>query len=223
MAALKDLFKDYLVTYTTSPKTINFEEETHREIPTNKYQNLLTFMSSKKSQEKDSKPVEKLEEISQDFKWTYVHPESIIESLYTDSSKWVKDMADAYKRLGLNDNAIKNLIAKNSIESNWGNSNLAKNYNFGGITAGRHWKGKTVKAGDKNAKGEAITQTFRAYNNIDEYVKDEIALLTRLYDFNQDDDISTFLDKLQGKNKDGRKYAENPSYKNIVKSRYYKL
>jgi flagellum-specific peptidoglycan hydrolase FlgJ len=31
-------------------------------------------------------------------------------------------MTASYKRAGLNDNAIKNLIAKNALESGWGRS-----------------------------------------------------------------------------------------------------
>jgi len=31
-------------------------------------------------------------------------------------------MTDAYKRAGLSDNAIKNLLAKNALESSWGKS-----------------------------------------------------------------------------------------------------
>jgi hypothetical protein len=44
-----------------------------------------------------------------------------------------------------------------------------------------------------------------------------------LYDFNQNDNLSTFLNKLQGGNTAGRRYAEDPSYKNKVKSYYLKI
>jgi hypothetical protein len=43
-------------------------------------------------------------------------------SPYNDNKKWVTDMTAAYKKAGLSDNAIKNLIAKNSLESSWGTS-----------------------------------------------------------------------------------------------------
>jgi flagellum-specific peptidoglycan hydrolase FlgJ len=65
-------------------------------------------------------------------------------------------MTAAYKRQGLNDNAIKNLIAKNALESAWGKS-AQGDYNFGNITAGKSWKGRIVEGGDKNAAGKAIT------------------------------------------------------------------
>lgn len=144
------------------------------------------------------------------------------KSPYSDQKKWVSDMTAAYKRQGLNDNAIRNLIAKNALESGWGKS-AQGDYNFGNITAGKYWKGRIVEGGDKNKKGEAITQKFRAYDTMDDYVKDEIQFLTNLYDFNQDDDLSTFLNKLQGGNSGKRHYAEDPSYKNKIKSIYLKV
>ena len=65
-------------------------------------------------------------------------------------------MTAAYKKQGLNDNAIKNWIAKNALESGWGKS-AQSDYNFGNITAGKYWKGRIVEGGDKNKKGETIT------------------------------------------------------------------
>lgn len=143
-------------------------------------------------------------------------------SPYSDQKKWVKDMTAAYKKQGLNDNAIRNLIAKNALESGWGKS-AQGDYNFGNITAGKYWKGRIVEGGDKNKKGEAIRQKFRAYDSMEDYVKDEIQFLTNLYDFDQNDDLSTFLNKLQGGNSGKRSYAEDPSYKNKIKSIYLKV
>lgn len=145
------------------------------------------------------------------------------KSPYSDQKKWVSDMTAAYKRQGLSDNAIKNLLAKNSLESNWGTSTLSKYNNFGGITAGRSWKGDIIESGDKDKNGNPIKQKFRSYKSLDDYVKDEIQFLTNLYDFNQNDDINTFLSKLQGNNKGRRSYAEDPSYKNKIKQRYLNI
>ena len=61
---------------------------------------------------------------------------------------------------------------------------------------------------------------FRAYDNIDDYVKDEIQFLTKLYDFNQDDDFDTFIGKLQGNNSGKRRYAEDKNYAIKVRSVY---
>ena len=132
---------------------------------------------------------------------------------------WKKDMTDAYKRAGLSDNAIRNLIAKNALESAWGGSAQGA-YNFGNITPGKYWKGNYVQGTDYNAKGEQISQKFRSYANLDEFVKDEVDFLTTLYDFNPNDDIDTFVNKLQGGNRRKLRYAENPQYVDSVKAVY---
>lgn len=140
----------------------------------------------------------------------------------TNKNQWVIDMTQAYKRLGLNDNAIKNLIAKNALESSWGKS-AQGSYNFGNITTGSSWKGAYVKGRDKNSNGQGISQKFRAYNSLDEYVKDELQFLTKLYDFDQNDNFDTFIGKLQGNNKGKRMYAEDKQYINKVRKVYNSL
>lgn len=126
-------------------------------------------------------------------------------------NKWVSEITAAYKALGLNDNAIKNLIAKNALESGWGNS-AQGDFNFGNITTGSNWSGRFVQGKDHNAAGQRISQKFRAYDSIEDYVKDEIQFLTRLYDFDQNDSFDAFMNKLQGGNKGKRYYAEAPDY-----------
>lgn len=138
-----------------------------------------------------------------------------------DRDKWLKDMYNAYRKAGLSDNAIRNLIAKNSLESNWGNSAQGA-YNFGNITVGSSWKGDYVDGNDHDALGKPIKAKFRSYNTLDDYVKDEINLLSRLYEFNPNDDFETFVYKLQGGNKHGYKYAVNPQYANVLTQRYNK-
>ena len=128
-------------------------------------------------------------------------------SIYKGKRKqWVADMTSAYKRAGLSDNAIKNLLIKNAIESGWGNT-AQGSYNFGNITPGKYWKGKYVNGRDTDGKGNPIKQKFRAYDSLDEYIADEIQFLTRLYDFDQNDNIATFARKLQGGNRGKRFYA----------------
>lgn len=126
-------------------------------------------------------------------------------------NKWVSEITSAYKALGLNDNAIKNLIAKNALESGWGNS-AQGDFNFGNITTGSNWSGRFVQGKDHNAAGQQISQKFRAYDSLKDYVKDEIQFLTRLYDFNKTDSFDTFINKLQGGNRGKRYYAEAPDY-----------
>lgn len=134
-------------------------------------------------------------------------------------NKWVSEITSAYKALGLNDNAIKNLIAKNALESGWGTS-AQGDFNFGNITTGSNWSGRFVQGKDHNAAGQRISQKFRAYDSLEDYVKDEIQFLTRLYDFNQNDSFDTFINKLQGGNRGKRYYAEAPDYITNVRRVY---
>lgn len=140
-------------------------------------------------------------------------------SPYSDRNTWIADMTTAYKKIGLNDNTIKNLIAKNAFESSWGKS-AQGDFNFGNLTAGENWKGKIVQGKDKDKYGNPITQRFRAYDSLDGYVADEINFLIKLYDFNQNDDFDTFINKLQGNNKEKRRYAEDPQYVSKVREVY---
>ena len=223
---LKDLFQDYLVNYEASIRNTPTTVSEDIEIPTNKYSRMLEYSETKRQNEEKENPV--VEDENQTIKWTYSTPSEGIttavswSSPYSEQNKWVSDMTAAYKRAGLNDNAIKNLIAKNSLESAWGKS-AQGDYNFGNMTAGKSWTGRIVEGNDKDKEGKPIKQRFRAYDSLDDFVKDEIQFLTRLYDFDQNDDLSTFLNKLQGGNKGKRYYAEDPSYKNKVRSRYMKI
>lgn len=131
--------------------------------------------------------------------------------------QWIDDMTAVYKRAGLSDSAIKNLIAKNALESGWGTT-AQGSFNFGNITTGKNWKGKYVKGRDHDADGNRIAHNFRAYDSLDDYVADEIQFLTKLYDFNQNDDFDTFINKLQGGNSGKRKYAEDRQYASKVRN-----
>lgn len=135
---------------------------------------------------------------------------------YTPEQKeWARMMIEGYRRYGLSDNAIKNLLAKNAHESNWGKAVHGK-YNYGNITQGS-WKGKVVEGADVDKNGVPIKQKYRDYSSLDEAISDEIDFLTRLYDFDQNDDISTFTNKLSGKNTGNRYYAEDPLWKyNVI-------
>jgi flagellum-specific peptidoglycan hydrolase FlgJ len=139
--------------------------------------------------------------------------------VYEGREQWIANMTKAYKKEGLSDNAIKNLIAKNALESGWGKY-VQGDFNFGNITAGRSWTGRTVQGGDRDATGKSITQKFRSYNSLEDYVRDELKLLKNLYDFDQDDDLDTFIGKLQGNNKGKRRYAEDLRYASKVKGVY---
>lgn len=150
-----------------------------------------------------------------------VNKDMAVNSQYFND--WVKTMTEAYKKHGLSDNAIRNLITKNSLESAWGTSELAtKHFNFGGLTAGSKWKGKVVNLGDRDKEGKTIVNTFRSYDDLNHFINDEIEFMN-LYDFDQNDDIHTFAGKLKGLNKVGRIYAEDPQQYVKLLTRYNQI
>lgn len=220
---------DLLVSYNQveGPKKSEIKQI---ELPYTRYQRMLDYLDSKKESKKESKEDSKsAETVQSDGFVGWKHPASSTVSTTSSSrwnspydgkrDQWVKDMTAAYKRQGLSDNAIKNLIAKNALESGWGRS-AQGDYNYGNITTGNSWTGRYVQGSDHNADGEQISQRFRAYDSIDDYVKDEIQFLTNLYEFNQDDSFDTFISKLQGGNSKRRRYAEDRQYSDKVRSVY---
>lgn len=224
---------DMLVSYK-QVKAPQFSEIESIELPSSKYQRMVSYIDTKTDNKTKSEDVPTtVDETSDGFiGWVFNNPSTDSSSTVNTSdtwsspyntrkSQWISDMTASYKRAGLNDNAIKNLIAKNALESGWGKS-AQGDYNFGNITTGSSWTGRFVQGKDHDANGKKISQKFRAYDSMDDYVKDEIQFLTKLYDFDQNDDLSTFLNKLQGGNKGKRKYAEEPSYKNKVKQIFNK-
>lgn len=225
MSSLSDLFVSYK--QVESPKY-----ERSLELPTNRFQQLLEYVNNRKTpQEPETQePETQTDDASNGgfVGWTFsaspVTDTSKVSTSWSNpyssnKSQWVKDMTNAYKKYGLSDNAIKNLIAKNALESGWGRS-AQGDYNFGNITTGNNWKGRFISGKDKDANGQKISQKFRAYDSLDDYVKDEIQFLTKLYDFNQDDNFTTFINKLQGNNSGGRRYAADKHYANKVRSVY---
>ena len=75
-------------------------------------------------------------------------------------------------------------LAQAALESGWGESKLAKQgLNFGGIKAGKAWKGKvlTFKT-QEEVKGQlvTITDTFRAYPTPEAYFADRVRLFRTL-------------------------------------------
>ena len=105
---------------------------------------------------------------------------------------WVKQLSDAYRKIGVRENGIRNLIAKNALESNWGKSAQGR-YNYGNITTGSSWKGDYVNGHDHDGHGNPIRNKFRSYNSLEEFAQDEVAFLKRLYDFDDNFDYCCLI------------------------------
>lgn len=142
------------------------------------------------------------------------------EYTYKGRNQWAKDLVESYKRAGItNPNALKYLLAQDALESGWGKSAQGK-YNYGNLTTGNSWKGNYVQGKDKDATGNPISQKFRSYSSMDEYTRDKIDFLTRLYGFNQNDTLDIFISKLLGNNSGKRRYAEARNYGEVLKNVY---
>lgn len=137
-----------------------------------------------------------------------------------NKDKWASDLIESYKRAGItNQEALRYLLAQDALESAWGKSAQGR-YNYGNLTTGSNWSGNYVQGKDKDAAGNPISQKFRSYNSMDEYTRDKINFLTRLYNFNQNDTTDVFISKLLGNNSGKRRYAEARNYGEVLKNVY---
>ena len=119
---------------------------------------------------------------------------------------------------GIDKSYAKWLASKDAFETGWGEKGHgAAHLNYGNITVGSNWTGRSYEGGDHNAKGEKIKQRFRAYDSINDYVEDAINMLMTLPRYK---DVFTgnsneFADRLYHAG-----YAEDPEYAKKVKQVY---
>lgn len=129
----------------------------------------------------------------------------------------VKLYESALEKRGIDKSYAKWLASKDALETGWGlQGHGAEHLNYGNITAGSNWSGKTYEGGDHDAKGNKIRQKFRAYDAIEDYIEDQL----NLYNLERYKDVfvgnvSEFADRLY---KAG--YAEDPEYAKKIKSVY---
>jgi hypothetical protein len=107
------------------------------------------------------------------------------------------------------------LLGQFILEKGWGAKPAG--FNYGNITSGSSWTGKTEDRGDKDSSGQRIKQNFRVYNSPDEFVNDYLGLLKRTYPDSYKELFSGNFDpeRFSSGLVDGRyKYATDPTYKN---------
>ena len=104
--------------------------------------------------------------------------------IYTNPQDFVKDMTEAYTKAltarGISTDYAKMLVAQDALESNWGKSSLAKDFNFGGIKAvkGAPFVEKETKEYDSKKGMHRTKSKFRKFNSLDDYVNYKIDLLS---------------------------------------------
>ena len=124
-----------------------------------------------------------------------VQAKTVSEQIYQDTTKskngkiynnpqdFVEDMTAAYTKAlaskGINTGYAKMLVAQDALESNWGKSSLAKDFNFGGIKAvkGTPFVKKETEEYDSKKEMRTIKTKFRKFDSLDDYVNYKINLL----------------------------------------------
>lgn len=122
----------------------------------------------------------------------------------------------ALQKKGFTGEAAQTLVAQMGLETGHG-KHMSGDYNYGNITAGKNWSGKTVQKVD-NYSGK--TYSFRSYDDLDQAMNDYVNLLTRSYGVTPQDTKDQIYAKLTGGNQRGRKWAEAQNYTQNIDSVY---
>ncbi len=125
---------------------------------------------------------------------------------------WLQDLGNAYKQVGTPESLITYLLAQDAYESGWGTKTIG-NYNYGNFHAGDSWDGDTIRGIDHDSKGRPYEVDFRSYKDSVDYARDKWKKMVSLYELDEDDTYDEFLNKIEGGNSGGWKYAENPQYR----------
>ena len=117
-----------------------------------------------------------------------MHAQEAVESkngkIYTNQRDFVEDMTAAYTKAlasrGISMDYAKMLVAQDALESNWGKSSLAKDFNFGGIKAvkGTPFIEKETKEYSSKNGMHKTKSKFRKFNSLNDYVNYKIDLLS---------------------------------------------
>lgn len=146
-----------------------------------------------------------------------MHTQEAVESkngkIYTNQQDFIEDMTAAYTKAlaarGISTDYAKMLVAQDALESNWGKSSLAKDFNFGGIKAvnGTPFVEKETKEYSAGKGMHKTKSKFRKFNSLDEYVNYKISLLSgkRYQAFTGD--LTQFYHRIKAGG-----YATDPNY-----------
>lgn len=109
-------------------------------------------------------------------------------------------------------------MAQAILESGWGNSSLAKEYNnYFGIKADNSWKGPKVNLKTRevfNGKDTYITDGFRVYDNPEQSFYDRVEFLKKFSRYKKVFTAPTPEDQAWELQKAG--YATDPNYANAI-------
>lgn len=138
-----------------------------------------------------------------------------------EKKAFIEKMWNAIKGLDLNGLFPSVLIAQAALESNWGQSDLAKKYNnYFGIKK-HNWHGKTAKfltTEVKNGQKVRVQAEFRAYDTLAEGIADRnnFLLQNKRYELNGVFDANTPQEQVQALKNAG--YATATNYVSAIMS-----
>lgn len=125
----------------------------------------------------------------------------------------------ALQNRGIDAKYAKWLAAQDALESGWGKSQGAKRNNYGNITTGSSWTGDSFIGDDHDAQNRPITQRFRAYSSVEDYIEDKLDLLqSNRYKSAFIGNVDNFIDRVFNSG-----YAVDPQYVQKVRSVYNNL
>lgn len=124
--------------------------------------------------------------------------------------------SSALQKRGIDVKYAKWLAAQDALESGWGISQGSRRHNYGNIITGSSWTGDSFVGDDHDAQNKPITQRFRAYDSVEDYVEDKLDLLqSNRYKNAFTGDVDKFIDRIFTSG-----YAVDPKYVQKVKSVY---
>ena len=154
------------------------------EVSTSQEETTQSENSSKRTINEPVQETVQAKPVSEQQMYTQEAVESKNGKIYTNQRDFVEDMTAAYTKAlaarGISTDYAKMLVAQDALESNWGKSSLAKDFNFGGIKAvkGTPFIEKETKEYSSKNGMHKTKSKFRKFNNLDEYVNYKIDLLS---------------------------------------------
>ena len=113
----------------------------------------------------------------------------------------------------------KKLVAQDILESRWGQSSLAKYFNFGGI---KDFSGNGIQKDTTeyiSGKKQSLSQPFRRFSDLNDYVNYKINLVGKKWDVFNYDPKQYYSRIVSGK----QKYATDPNYTNKLEKLYKQI
>ena len=166
------------------PEDSSQQSSENSEVSTPQEETIQSGNSSKKTINEPVQETVQAKPVSEQQMHTQETVESENGKIYTNQRDFVEDMTAAYTKAlaarGISTDYAKMLVAQDALESNWGKSSLAKDFNFGGIKAvnGTPFVEKETKEYSAGKGMHKTKSKFRKFNSLNDYVNYKIDLLS---------------------------------------------